>query len=79
MENQAVDTKKEDNARMKVVIMGGGLVGSLQAVYFAKRGIQVLLFEKRADIRTDTSQSGKSINLVYISNIRRFQLGVSKP
>jgi 2-polyprenyl-6-methoxyphenol hydroxylase-like FAD-dependent oxidoreductase len=40
---------------MKVVIVGGGLVGSLAAVFFAKRGWVVEVYEKRAgrlDIRT---------------------------
>ena len=33
---------------MKVVIVGGGLVGSLAAVFFAKRGWSVEVYEKRA-------------------------------
>ncbi|KAJ2432378.1 kynurenine 3-monooxygenase, mitochondrial precursor, partial [Coemansia sp. RSA 2440] len=35
----------------RVVIVGGGLVGSLAACYFAKRGWTVDLYEKRPDIR----------------------------
>ncbi|KAJ1834368.1 kynurenine 3-monooxygenase, mitochondrial precursor [Coemansia sp. RSA 2711] len=35
----------------RVVIIGGGLVGSLAACYFAKRGWTVDLYEKRPDIR----------------------------
>eukprot|EP00045_Choanoeca_perplexa_P012037 m.129894 g.129894 ORF g.129894 m.129894 type:complete len:442 (-) comp15861_c0_seq1:1343-2668(-) len=48
---------------MKIVIVGGGLVGSLQAVYMAKRGHEVHLFEGRADIRKQPRYTGLSINL----------------
>jgi kynurenine 3-monooxygenase len=47
----------------EVVIVGGGLVGSLAALKFAKRGFNVRLFEKRTDIRKDSTVSGRSINL----------------
>ncbi|KAH9250312.1 hypothetical protein BASA81_011861, partial [Batrachochytrium salamandrivorans] len=46
-----------------VAIVGGGLVGSLSAVYFAKRGYRVKVYEKRPDIRKETHVSGRSINL----------------
>ncbi|TPX38071.1 kynurenine 3-monooxygenase [Synchytrium microbalum] len=46
-----------------VAIVGGGLVGCLSAVYFAKRGWNVNIYERREDIRLDTSYSGRSINL----------------
>ncbi|TPX60869.1 kynurenine 3-monooxygenase [Spizellomyces sp. 'palustris'] len=46
-----------------VVIVGGGLVGSLAAVFCAKRGWKVDLYELRQDPRKDASQSGRSINL----------------
>ncbi|KAI8903835.1 hypothetical protein EDD86DRAFT_214444 [Gorgonomyces haynaldii] len=49
--------------KMKVCIVGGGLVGSLAAVYLAERGYEVHVFEKRQDIRQDQSYSGRSINL----------------
>jgi kynurenine 3-monooxygenase len=35
---------------MKVIIVGGGLVGSLASYYFAKRGEQVKVFELRKGI-----------------------------
>ncbi|KAJ2867515.1 kynurenine 3-monooxygenase, mitochondrial precursor [Coemansia aciculifera] len=38
-------------AERSVVIVGGGLVGSLAACYFAKRGWKVDLYEKRQDVR----------------------------
>jgi kynurenine 3-monooxygenase len=47
----------------KIVIIGGGLVGSLAAVYFGNRGYSVQVFEKRNDIRDRKSAQGRSINL----------------
>ncbi|KAJ2415666.1 kynurenine 3-monooxygenase, mitochondrial precursor [Coemansia sp. RSA 2530] len=38
-------------AERNVIIIGGGLVGSLAACYFAKRGWKVDLYEKRQDVR----------------------------
>ncbi|KAJ3115574.1 kynurenine 3-monooxygenase, mitochondrial precursor [Phlyctochytrium bullatum] len=46
-----------------VTIVGGGLVGSLAAVYFAQRGWQVSVYELRGDIRKVKHASGRSINL----------------
>jgi len=50
---------KEQN----IAIIGGGLVGSLLALYMAKRGHQVHVFERRSDIRKQKIVQGKSINL----------------
>ncbi|KAI9468764.1 kynurenine 3-monooxygenase, mitochondrial precursor [Coemansia sp. RSA 989] len=50
----------------RVVIVGGGLVGSLSACYFAKRGWSVDLYEKRPDIRLPEHSNlteHRSINL----------------
>ena len=44
-------------------IIGAGLVGSLWAVYLAKAGYKVKIFEKRPDIRLTEISAGKSINL----------------
>jgi flavin-dependent dehydrogenase len=33
----------------KITIIGGGLAGSLAAIYMAKRGFEVNLFERRPD------------------------------
>lgn len=46
-----------------VAIVGGGLVGALNACYFAQRGLDVLLFESRDDIRCAKVVRGRSINL----------------
>lgn len=48
---------------MKVVIVGGGLVGALQSVYMARRGHEVHLYEYRSDIRNEPRYQGLSINL----------------
>jgi kynurenine 3-monooxygenase len=45
------------------IIVGAGLVGSLWAVFLARRGYQVKVFERRADMRAAGYYGGKSINL----------------
>ncbi|XP_063347599.1 kynurenine 3-monooxygenase [Pelmatolapia mariae] len=51
-------------SRKKVVaVVGGGLVGALNACFFAKRGFGVELFESREDIRRAKIVKGRSINL----------------
>lgn len=47
----------------KALVIGGGLVGSLQAANLSRRGYQVEVFERRDDIRTAEISAGKSINL----------------
>jgi kynurenine 3-monooxygenase len=47
----------------KVVIVGAGLVGSLWAVFLARKGYQVELFERRPDMRAKGYLGGRSINL----------------
>lgn len=46
-----------------VVVVGAGLAGSLQAVYLAKMGFKVDLYEMRPDPREKGVISGRSINL----------------
>ena len=46
-----------------VVVVGGGLVGSLQAIYLARSGYHVRLYEARGDMRLDKRIGGRSINL----------------
>ncbi|KAJ3049040.1 kynurenine 3-monooxygenase, mitochondrial precursor [Rhizophlyctis rosea] len=52
-----------DTQPFTVLIVGGGLVGSLASLYFARRGWNVQVYEKRLDPRTDPTPSGRSINL----------------
>jgi kynurenine 3-monooxygenase len=47
----------------RVIIIGAGLAGSLLAIYLAKRGIQVEVFEARVDMRKSAVDGGRSINL----------------
>ncbi|KAI9325396.1 hypothetical protein BDR26DRAFT_913089 [Obelidium mucronatum] len=53
----------ESKKEFSVAVIGGGLVGSLAAVYFATRGWSVTVYELREDIRTVKQASGRSINL----------------
>ena len=45
------------------IIIGAGLVGSLLSIYLSKRGYQVTIFERRADMRKEKMSAGRSINL----------------
>ena len=47
----------------KAVIVGGGLVGSLLAVILARRGYEIDVYERRADMRKAGYIGGRSINL----------------
>src|SRR5687768_14721939 len=46
-----------------VVIIGAGLAGSLLAIYLAKRGLGVDIYEARGDMRKEEVAAGRSINL----------------
>jgi kynurenine 3-monooxygenase len=50
-------------AKKKITIIGAGLVGALQAIYFRKKGFQVDVYERRPDMRKTTISAGRSINL----------------
>lgn len=47
----------------KVTIIGAGLVGTLCAIYLAKRGYQVIIYESRKDPRLFPAHGGRSVNL----------------
>ncbi len=47
-----------------ITIVGGGLVGSLLAIFLAKRGHEINVFERRPDPRRTDVYAGRSINLV---------------
>lgn len=51
----------------KIHLIGGGLVGSLSAIYLAQRGFQVEIFERRPDMRKENISAGRSINLALTS------------
>lgn len=46
-----------------ITLIGAGLVGSLLAVFLARRGYRVTIFERRADLRLANIGGGRSINL----------------
>lgn len=50
-------------SKQNIAIVGAGLVGSLWAVYMAKKGHHVHVFDRRTDIRKVKIVQGKSINL----------------
>uniref|UniRef100_A0A8C5UNU6 Kynurenine 3-monooxygenase n=1 Tax=Microcebus murinus TaxID=30608 RepID=A0A8C5UNU6_MICMU len=52
-----------DIQRKKVAVIGGGLVGSLNACFLAKRNFQIDVYEAREDIRVTKFTRGRSINL----------------
>jgi kynurenine 3-monooxygenase len=47
----------------KIAIIGAGLVGSLLAIYLAKRGYKISVYERRMDMRKHQIDGGRSINL----------------
>ena len=49
--------------KKNIAIMGAGLVGSLLSLYLARRGYKVDLYERRPDMRINTLDGGRSINL----------------
>lgn len=46
-----------------IAVVGGGLVGGMEAAYLAQNGFNVDVFERREDIRKAELVAGKSINL----------------
>ena len=46
-----------------IAIIGGGLVGSLLAIYLSRRGYRISVYERRSDPRNRSSDEGRSINL----------------
>ena len=66
MGNQAdteISRQTTKRGQTTVAIVGAGLVGSLLAIYLAKRGNKVSLFERRKDMRKGNAEAGRSINL----------------
>jgi kynurenine 3-monooxygenase len=48
---------------LQVSIIGAGLGGALMAIYLARRGIDVKVFERRPDMRHGVVDHGRSINM----------------
>ncbi len=51
------------NNQNTITLIGAGLVGSLCAVFLARRGFNVEIFERRPDMRKQSISAGRSINL----------------
>lgn len=51
----------------KIILIGAGLSGSLLAVYLAKKGFNVEIYERRPDMRKEKMSAGRSINLALSS------------
>lgn len=49
--------------RDSITILGAGLAGTLAAIYLARRGLAVSIFERRPDLRAQDIPAGRSINL----------------
>jgi kynurenine 3-monooxygenase len=47
----------------EVTLVGGGLSGALLALMLARKGLKVTVYERRADVRVDQIEEGRSINL----------------
>ena len=47
----------------RIIIVGSGLVGTLLALYMARLGHRVSVYDRRDDPRSTTESAGKSINL----------------
>ncbi|KAI2658057.1 Kynurenine 3-monooxygenase [Labeo rohita] len=64
MESVSTYTHESSSSKRKVIaVVGGGLVGSLNACFLAKRGFDVAVYESREDIRQAKVVKGRSINL----------------
>lgn len=54
---------KKINKEEPIILLGAGLAGSLMALYLARRGFQVEVYERRPDLRAADISAGRSINL----------------
>src|SRR5262245_38318095 len=59
----------------EVTLVGGGLAGALLALMLARKGVKVTVYERRADVRVDQIEEGRSINLALsVRGIHALQL-----
>ena len=50
-------------AKKKITLIGAGLAGSLLAIFLARRGLRVSVYERQPDMRRHQVPGGRSINL----------------
>jgi len=55
--------QREGERESEIAVVGAGLVGSLLALFLARRGFAVDVFERRPDMRKEKVAAGRSINL----------------
>ena len=55
--------RRTRGVKRPVTILGAGLSGALMAIYLARQGRQVQVFERRPDLRKVDMDAGRSINL----------------
>ncbi|XP_062522195.1 kynurenine 3-monooxygenase-like [Corticium candelabrum] len=67
MMSQLRDTERKH----RVAVIGGGLVGSLNAIFFARNGYSVAVYESRSDMRQEEQIAGRSINLALSERGRK--------
>ncbi|KAL0490599.1 kynurenine 3-monooxygenase, partial [Acrasis kona] len=82
LHDKAIDALNEqkvvEESKNTVLVSGAGLVGSLAAIYLAKRGYNVEVYEGRPDSRNLEGQQGRSINLALSNRAFRALGGVDK-
>lgn len=60
---------------MRVIIIGGGVIGVLSAYYLAKAGYQVHVFERNEDVGTEaTNANGAQLSYTYVSPLASPQI-----
>ena len=70
----------KNNEEREIVIVGGGMSGTVFAYIMAESGYRVKIYEKRADCRKDLLRQGKSVNLTLAERgIRSLEkIGISR-
>ncbi|XP_031638523.1 kynurenine 3-monooxygenase-like [Contarinia nasturtii] len=71
MSQQKLSTNDQYDQPLRIIVVGAGLVGSLAAINFAKKGHNVHLYEYREDIRRAELVQGRSINLALSARGRK--------